>query len=386
MSQYFSYDLIIHLIIFQGLILIIITWNLLLIHRIRKPLQIDDPPSVSILVPARNEELNIVACINSLLDQDYPDFEVLVLDDQSIDQTRALLEQIAADRPALRILTGEPGPGGWPGKNWACTQLAQQARGEILFFTDADTVHQPRALASAIGALQTSRADLLTGYPKQIVNTWGERLLVPFFSWVVLAFFPLGLAYKLPWPIFTNAVGQMIMIRRDAYQAIGGHTAIRSSIVDDLALAREIHRSGRRWRVIHAADLISCRMYRSSKEALEGFTKNLFAAFEFRLIPYLFSFLWLGLMFLQPLILVTLKVTGFAADISIIPVVICISISILIWLIPYRFLGIAGWLALLYPATVLANGYTALRSLYFSLTGKLVWKGRTVQPNSWRII
>ncbi len=383
-QQYLTFDLILHLIIFQCLILVILIWNIWLTRRIRKPHPPGDLPLVSILVPARDEEVNIRACVESLLLQEYPNFEVLVLDDHSTDQTRSILDQIACNNPALKVFPGKQNPNGQPGKNWACIQLSEQAAGSILFFTDADTIHSPRTLITAIGALKYSKADLLTGYPKQIVKTWGEKLLVPFFSWVVLTFFPLGLAYRIPWPLFTNAVGQMILIRRESYQAVGGHAAVQSSIVDDLSLAREVHRSGRRWRVMHAADLVSCRMYRTSGEALEGFSKNLFAAFEFRLLPYLFSFAWLTLMFIEPLILALLAGIGASLQTTAWSLALCILHSLLLWAISYWNLGIPLWLALVYPATILANGYTALRSLWLSLTGNLVWKGRKVQPSSWK--
>jgi chlorobactene glucosyltransferase len=384
MIDYLTYDLIIHLIIFQGIILVIILWNMRLTRLIRKDPLPDLPPSVSILVPARDEEDNIRACIESLLVQEYPDYEVLALDDQSTDQTSDILHEIAHQHPRLKILDGQPNPAGHPGKNWACTQLARQARGDILFFTDADTVHEPLTLATAVAGMEANKADLLTGYPRQIVKTWGERLLVPFFSWIILAFFPLGLAYRLKSPIFTNAVGQMILIKSDVYRSIGGHEAVNSSIVDDLSLARRIHQSGYRWRVIHAADLITCRMYRTSRQALEGFSKNLFAAFEFRLLPFLFSFAWLGLMFLEPLVLAFLIGIGISLQTPLWILVLCIFLSLLIWLISYWNLGLPLWLALIYPATVLTNGFTALRSLWLSLTGNLVWKGRTIQASSWK--
>jgi chlorobactene glucosyltransferase len=386
MINYFTNDLIIHLIFFESIILLIIIWNLLLAYRLRNFQLPEDPPYVSILVPARNEEDKIKACVKSLLQQDYQDYEVLILDDHSTDQTRAILDDIGSTDPRLKVLSGQPNPDGSTGKNWACTQLAQQSRGKILFFTDADTIHDPQTLAAVVAAMEGAPTDLLTGYPRQIVLSWGERFLVPFFSWVVISFFPLGLAYRIPSPIFTNAVGQLIAIKREAYQTIGGHRGVRESIVDDLALARAIHLSGLRWRVIHIADLISCRMYKNSQEALEGFSKNLFAAFEFRLLPYLFSFTWLVIMFLEPLILALLNVAG-RIDI---PAPWTLAawwiLSLLIWFIPYLSLRIPAWLAFFFPATVLSISFTAIRSLWLSLTGKLTWKGRNVQPSKWKWI
>jgi chlorobactene glucosyltransferase len=378
--------LIIHIIIFDCIILLIITWNLILTYQVRNHQLHDDPPFVSVLVPARNEEDNIKACVQSLLQQKYPEYEVLILDDHSTDQTRSILNEISSTSPRVKVLTGQPNPNGSLGKNWACTQLAQQSQGEILFFTDADTIHRPETLATVVAAMFGEQADLLTGYPRQLVLTWGERFLVPFFSWVVMSFFPLGLAYKIPSPIFTNAVGQMIAVKRESYLSIDGHAGLRHSIVDDLALVKAFHLSGLRWRVIQIADLISCRMYLNSREALEGFTKNLFAAFEFRLLPYLFSFAWLAIMFLEPLAVALLKATGKLDQAEPWTLATWLILSLLIWIIPYRNLKIPVWLALMFPATVLSISYTALRSLWLSLTGKLTWKGRPIQPSNWKWI
>jgi chlorobactene glucosyltransferase len=386
MIEYLTNDLIIHLIFFESIILLIIIWNLFLANRLRKFQLPEDPPFVSILVPARNEQDNIKACVQSLLQQDYQDYEVLVLDDQSTDQTRPILDGISSTDPRLKVFTGQLNPDGSIGKNWACTQLAQESRGKILFFTDADTIHHPQTLATVVAAMEGEPTDLLTGYPRQLVLSWGERFLVPFFSWVVTSFFPLGLAYKIPYPIFTNAVGQLIAIKREAYLSIGGHRGVRESIVDDLALARAIHLAGFRWRVIHIADLVSCRMYQNSREALEGFSKNLFAAFEFRLLPYLFSFTWLVLMFLEPLIVALLLAIGKIDLTAPWTLAAWLILSLLIWIIPYISLKMPIWLAFMFPVTVLSISYTAIRSLWLSLTGKLSWKGRSIRPSKWKWI
>ena len=179
------------------------------------------------LVPARNEEDKIAACIRSLLAQDYPSFEVLVLDDQSSDGTRLILEQIANSHPTLKVLVGKSPQDGLLGKNWACVQLAQQAQGDLLFFTDADTLHHPQTLRASVTALLGAQADLLTGFPRQEVRSWGERLMVPFFSWAILCFIPLELAYRLRLPALSSGVGQMLLFRREAYEAIGGHEQFR---------------------------------------------------------------------------------------------------------------------------------------------------------------
>jgi len=343
-------------------------------------------PMVSILVPARNEEKNIARCVQSLLALDYPSFEVLVLDDQSSDNTRAILEKLSHTHSKLKVLDGDPPPGSQVGKNWACSQLASKAQGELLFFTDADTFHQPETLKTIVTALEGEQADLLTGLPRQDVQTWGERLLVPFFSWALLCFNPLALAYRLRLPALSSALGQMMLFRREAYLKIGGHEGISSSIVDDLMLARKIKSHGMCWRVIYIADLISCRMYRNSRDAFDGFAKNLFAAFDSRLLPFLFVFLWLVVLFWEPLIILMFMIFGQFPHIQASNLYICIGLSIILWLLPYIYLGIPYGLALLYPVTILAIELVAFTSLRNSLVGNLSWKDRKIPKPHWKWI
>jgi chlorobactene glucosyltransferase len=382
--RYFTEDLIIHLIFFQVVLLGIIIWNIYLSRQARQHPVPDHWPFVSVLIPARNEEDTIAACVNSLLEQDYPNFEVIVLDDDSADQTQQILLKLAQNQTDLSVLSEQPAEEGQTGKNWACSQLALHAKGELLFFTDADTIHQPQTLQSAVSALLGEEADLITGYPRQILGSFHEKLLVPFFSWAVLAFFPLGIAYNSQSPLFTTAVGQMMLFKRDAYLSIGGHAGVSSSIVDDLSLARKIHASSFKWRVMYLADLISCRMYRTSLGALDGFTKNLFAAFEFRLIPFLFTFLWLGILFLVPILILILKIIGVTPASQTVQLLTCIGLSTAVWVIPYLYLRLPVWLAFLYPITTIANQFTAVRSLLASLRGELVWKNRVIQPSKWK--
>jgi chlorobactene glucosyltransferase len=384
MQNYLTQDLILHLIYFQTGLLVIMLWNIYLSRRARKHKSSEETPLVSILVPARNEEDNITSCLESLLGQDYDPFEVIVLDDQSTDQTRRILKRLSRKYPHLIILDGEPPPPDRTGKSWACSQLADRAKGELLFFTDADTAHHPESLSSVTASLLGEEADLVTGFPRQIMGTWGERLLVPFFSWTTLTFLPLGLAYWLKTPLLSGAVGQLMCFRRSAYELIGGHKKSGSAIVDDLELVRNIKRSGYRWRVISIADQITCRMYRSNKQAWQGFVKNLFAAFDFRVIPYLFSFIWLLVMFWTPLILLLLKLLGLVPPADLTQIGICILISLGIWLISYLHLGFPIWLALFYPLTVLSNAGAALTSLQAGLAGTLEWKGRNLDSKRLR--
>jgi chlorobactene glucosyltransferase len=384
MSSYLTHGLILGFIYFQAVVLMIVVSNLVLLRRPRRFFEPVSIPLVSVLVPARDEEATIAKCVQSLMGQDYPRFEVIVLDDQSSDATPTILQKLAATHPSIKVITGSEPPHGFVGKNWACHQLALSAAGDLLLFTDADTVFQPTALRHIVAAQQGEQADLITGYPRQVVGSWGERLLVPFFLWAVLCFIPLWLAYRLRLSALSSAVGQMMLFQRDAYQAIGGHAALGDQVVEDMALAKRIKQASRRWRVMKLTDLVSCRMYQGSRQAFDGFSKNLFAIFDYRLVIFLFVYLWLGLLFLEPLLVLCAKAFSFAPAASYVELAVCIGLSLLIWLCTYVELGFPPYLGLIYPLTMLANEVAAIRSLVLSFRGRLSWKGRLLARPKWK--
>jgi chlorobactene glucosyltransferase len=375
---YLRHDLIYDLIAFQAVLLVIALSNAHALRRARRHAAPRRFPKVSVLIPARNEESNIERCVRSLLAQDYVDFEVLVLDDQSMDQTRAILETLAGGDSRLRVLDGRPLEPGWVGKNWACAQLAAQAAGELFLFTDADTFHHPQALRVLVTAMEGQQADLVGGFPRQEVLTWGEQLITPFFSWVMACFLPLALAYRLKLPALSTAVGQILLFRRSAYEGVGGHQAVRAAIVEDLALAQRTKALGYRWRMVRITDLISSRMYRSGREAWDGLSKNLFAAFGFRLVPYLFAWTWLAVLFLKPLYDFSVYAAGRPLHVPVYAVLACVGLALVLWLVPYRLLGSPLWPAVCYPITLLVMEAVALRSFWLGITGGLTWKGRSL--------
>jgi chlorobactene glucosyltransferase len=386
MVNYLLVDLPLHILLFQLALLLIIGGNIWVLNRTRRHTPPATFPMVSILVPARDEEKNIQRCLCSLLSQDYPNFELIVLDDQSSDSTPLILEKLGAEDPKLIIIKGNPLPDGWLGKNWACVQLSEQAHGDLLYFTDADTTHQPDALRKIVTAFLGEQADLMSGFPFQEMNTWGERLIVPFFAWAIYTFTPLGVAYQLKIPALSNAIGQIMLFRREAYQAIGGHTGVSYVITEDLQLAIQILKAGLRWRMVNAKDLVSCRMYPSSQQAVEGLSKNLFAAFGFRILPFVFVFVWLVILFLEPLIVLILFGLGRAPQADLGLLGSCIFLATIVWLLPYQQLGFPISLAFLFPATILINMLIAFRSLILTLTGRLSWKNRNLRRPKWKWI
>jgi chlorobactene glucosyltransferase len=374
----FQHDFIYDILAFQLALIFIALSNTWALRRTRRHTPPRCFPTVSILVPARNEEDNVECCVASLLAQDYPDFEVLALDDQSADRTRTILASLAAGDPRLRVLDGQPLPAGWLGKNWACAQLAERAAGELLFFTDADTYHRPQALRALVTALEGEGADLLSGFPRQETLSWGEKFIVPFFSWVTYAFTPLLLGYRLRLPALSTAIGQAMLFRRAAYEAIGGHGAVRAVITEDLELARLIKARGYRWRMMYITDLVSCRMYRSGREASSALSRNLFAAFKFRIVPYVFAWVWLLILFLKPYLDLALYAARRPLGAPLVAVLACVSLALVLWLLVYHQLKAPLWPAVLYPATLSIMELVALRSLWLGVSGRLMWKERAL--------
>ncbi len=268
-------------------------------------------PKISILVPARNEEINIRACIESLLTQDYPDFEIIVLNDHSEDATGAMLAEIQTkqthDSPRLTIMEGTTLPAGWAGKNWACHQLAQAAdpASRYLLFTDADTIHRPHALRAAVAEAERKNLALLSLMPEQQVETLAEKVIVPLFGLQILGYLPLLAMEHFPVPAFAAANGQYLLFKRDAYFRMEGHAAIAGEIAEDVSLARLAKGQGK-IRLANGAGLVSCRMYRSLDEILRGFRRSFSSGFRIdpavswmmvslNFFAYLFPFLGLML-------------------------------------------------------------------------------------------
>ena len=245
-------------------------------------------PSVSILIPARNEAQRIEICLKSLLTQDYPNYEILVLDDQSTDETFNLVRAYTRRKPStkrgqihqLKILKGKEMPKGWLGKPWACYQLSLKAEGEWLFFIDADTWHLPETLKRTVQMAEERKADVVSLLTCQITQTWMEALVIPVMAFHLLAFFPARLALNTKSRLnrFAGVSGQFIFIRRSVYRAFGGHQTVKNEVVEDLSLGKRLVQKGYRVVLGDGSDFSFCRMYTNAKEVWEGFSKNFFPA------------------------------------------------------------------------------------------------------------
>lgn len=373
------------IVVFLALGLLTALSNHLSIRRFDQYPRASTFPRVSILIPARNEADNIEACVRSLLIQDYPDFEVIVLDDHSEDETRLLLTRLARTSNRLRVLDGHPLPEGWLGKHWACHQLAQVATGDLLLFTDADTRHAPSMLRDSVSALLAERADLVTAFPQERAVTWGEKLIIPVIGFGIFSFLPVALARWLNLPSLTVTIGQFMLFRRAAFEAIGGYEAVRDHLVDDVMLGRRIIQHGYTWRLMDGTRHVSCRMYRGFWQAVDGFTKNVFAFFDYRLSLFVVAWGWMAVAFLAPPFVIWANY--FDVPIPFYP----LSLAWLGTLEALLLWGIAYWrfrfplpLVLLYPVSFALFVLIAMRSLVYTLLGQSSWKGRDLAPPVWK--
>jgi glycosyltransferase involved in cell wall biosynthesis len=231
---------------------------------------ISEQPQISIIVPARNEEASLGSCLESLVTQAGVRFEIIVVNDHSTDRTR----EIAASFPSVRVIDAGPLSSGWTGKNNAVATGARAARGEWLLFTDADTVHLPGSLARALAEAKENGADLLSYSPEQIAVTFWETATLPVVFAQLARQYPPSKVSDPNCPA-AAANGQYILIKREAYDAVGGHAAVASEILEDVALARGMKTAGRKIRFRYAADAVRTRMYRNLEQLREGWTKNL---------------------------------------------------------------------------------------------------------------
>jgi glycosyltransferase involved in cell wall biosynthesis len=229
-----------------------------------------DSPLVSVIIPARNEEASLAACLESLVTQEGANFEVIVVDDGSSDGTRRIAESFAG----VHVVSPGPLPPGWTGKNNAVAAGAAVAEGQWLLFTDADTVHRPASLAASVTEAGDRDAALLSYSPEQEVRTFWERAVMPvIFAELASTYRPAEVSD--PQSAVAAANGQYMLVSREAYEAVGGHAAAGADLLEDVGLARAVKLSGRKIFFRYGGDRVRTRMYRNWAQLREGWTKNL---------------------------------------------------------------------------------------------------------------
>lgn len=341
-----------------------------------------DPPLVSLIIPARDEARSIRRCVESALASSYPRLEVIVVDDHSTDDTAAIVHALAARDPRLRVITPPPLPAGWFGKQWACAAGAQSARGELLGFMDADTSQSPDLITRVVNAMHSRGAELLSVLGTQELGSFWERLVQPqIFAIMLQRFGGTELVNRSRFVSQKVANGQCLWLRRAAYDALGGHAAVRDKVAEDLALAQLAFRSGRTTALVLGLDQLSTRMYTSLRELVEGWGKNIYAGGRDAMplgavgrAMYPLLLVTPGLFGLVPPIMLALGVLGVVGHGTLGWASIALAANLVWWLLVYAWLRLSPLYAVLHPLGAAVVLWIAVWSI---VRGRRVrWKER----------
>jgi chlorobactene glucosyltransferase len=352
--------------------------NCIAFRRLTLPPRKLNSPMVSILVPARDEERNLEALLDSLLKQDYSNYEILVLDDHSRDGTARILDEYQKRDARLKAFAGKPLAPGWFGKHFACQQLYEKANGEYFLYTDADTVHSPQSVSWALTNMIHHEVDFMSAYPRQKIGSFGEAVVVPGVFLVVALFLPVWLIPRTKTPDISFAIGQFVIGRASAFRAIGGYENIRNSLVDDISLARSMKAAGFRTLFLDGKDFVECRMYRGYREAFSGLVKIIYAALDKKPGRLLTLFVLFTAVILLPLanLLYGVAIGADNLALSALPVVI----FFVMWFISMTARQLPLYVPFLYPLLSLNLMSIALVSAVKTGYGRgALWKGRRVK-------
>ncbi len=324
---------------------------------------------ISILIPARDEERNILGLLQSIRDQDYQNYEVIILDDHSSDQTYKLCSDFCDEDERFMVVKGEELPKNWFGKNYACYQLARNAKGAYLIFLDADETISNGLINNSIHRMKLNKLGLLSIFTDQITLTLGERLVVPLMHFLLLNLLPLRLV-RLSWnPSFSAASGQFMMFDAANYKTNQWHEQVKTKVVEDIEIMRLVKVNRYKAEALLANGYIHCRMYRSFSEAVEGFSKNFFAGFNYNV---------LGLFFY--LMLVVLGPMAIAYFLGLELVMFALSLIVLSRIMISLLSGQSVWRnLLLHPFQLLCMVFISVQSVKKHFTKTILWKGRTIR-------
>jgi chlorobactene glucosyltransferase len=326
---------------------------------------------VSILLPARNEETNIGDCLESLIRQDFPDFEILVLDDCSSDRTAEIVQTFAQEHPFVQYIKGKALPEGWTGKNWACYQLSHLAKGDIFIFTDADNRHARQAVSKTVGWMEKLNLDMFSAFPQQHTLTFWEKLIVPSVYMTVYCYLPLWLTYFTPFPSLAAANGQWMAFTQRAYKKLGGHEPAKSQVVEDTWLARYAKKEKMKTLTAAGTGVVYGRMYYNLSEIWHGFSKNLFGLMGYQTFPFLLLLLFMFFGYIIPYL--SIFYTPFALFAGTAVILNCFIRLMLC--MKYKDPPIT---ILLHPLAILGTIIIGLNSMRVFKQRSLEWKGRKI--------
>lgn len=324
---------------------------------------------VSILIPARDEAENIVQLLASIRDQDYANYEVIVLDDHSSDDTHNRVKVFSTSQPKFTVIQGKALPAGWLGKNWACQQLAEIATGKYLFFIDADETIKRGLINSLIDRMEAGNLTLLSIFTNQVMKTVGEKLTVPLMHFILLNLLPLRLVRLSKNPALAAASGQCMFFKASTYQQKKWHAQVKNQVVEDVEIIKLVKQDKLNAEALLGNQLIYCRMYSNLDESIKGFSKNLLAGFGNNILILLF---YLLLVIVGPVVLIL----NFNADLLVVPITLIVLSRMMI-----SFLSGQNVLLnlILHPFQMLFFLIIALISIQKHIFKTGTWKGRSIK-------
>ncbi len=323
-------------------------------------------PRVSVIIPARDEERAIERTVRAFLAQTYSELEIIVVNDRSVDGTGEILARFET----LLVVDNEEPPVGWLGKPWALHQGSHRATGELLLFVDADVIYAPDAITAAVAHLESCDAALVSLFPRLEMHGFWEHIVMPNLAVFAFSFLPLWLANRIRTPLLAVGGGPGNLVRREDYEAMGGHESLKDAVIDDVALARLMRRGGRHTEVVRAERRVSVRMYHGLGEIVRGFTKNAFAVLGYN---YVFAVLFFTLAIAFHLLPFALALTGNPVAIAAVALVILTRV-VLFAAIGYRLdNAILG-----HPLMIGTWCWILVRSVWITgIRKQLHWRGRT---------
>jgi chlorobactene glucosyltransferase len=345
----------------------------------------DNPSMVSILVPARNEEENIEACLESLCRQDYPNYEILVLDDNSTDSTAAVVQQLANRDRRLRLIRGAPLAEGWSGKNYACFQLAKEARGDWLLFVDADTIHAPSMLRGVLALAMEQKTSLLSGFPRQVAETLPLKIFTPTWYFIIMTWCPL---WWLQWPGHSRpsiAIGQFLLFSKNEYWRIGGHEAVKSKVLEDIWLGIEMGKHRGKHIAVDLSNVVSCRMYNDFHGIWKGLGRSVYAVAEISVAALVMLMVFAYFCYLLPFYSLPHELLSSHSNhyITAIVIVHVSTIMLMRWLSDKRFNNDSIISIILHPVGILFLFMIVITAIFHKIAGTgITWKERVYTGES----
>ena len=364
-------------------------------RRVRTPIiPAEQLPFISVVIPARNEETKIARCLESLATQDYPNYEIVIIDDRSTDKTSEIIQEIASRHPHIKFIKGRETPTGWIGKCNALVQAYPHAKGDWIVFSDADTCHEPHSLRYAVDYAIINKVDMISFMPLQELRTFWEQVVSPVMLGSFLAGDPLN-SVNDPNHVRAYAYGQYILISRNAYETVGTHRAVHDQILDDIMLAQRVKGSGFHIMAVDGCHLYKVRMYQDLESLWFGWTKNAYALIECNLLYLAMILILINGAIISPFVHLAILAQGVASGN---PPHIFLYIAPLVAI---EFIGMAAWYGhtkqfydgakwshfFLLPLGCVIFTAIYLRSAYLVLSGnKVSWKGRQYRVNSHKTI